>query len=135
MAGDELVRRLGVLMLAPAFGEHVFLLRIEQGKFANFGEITRKAAFADNWKRPCRHDSNPLSQTTARTCSCTSYQGANAFWMKRIPYSGRIWVSGAPIARRPKRHSCGVSERKTLTRSAKSAGQGDSKRSFACRVG
>jgi hypothetical protein len=40
------MRRFGILMLTPAFGEHVFLLRVEQRKFADFGEIARKAAFA-----------------------------------------------------------------------------------------
>src|SRR2546423_15385533 len=76
MAGDELMRRLGVFMFAPPLGKHVFLLRIEERKFANFGELTRKAAFAYDWKRPCRHVLNPLSRTTVRMCKRTSYHGA-----------------------------------------------------------
>src|SRR5204863_3552906 len=102
MAGDELMRRLGVFMFTPALGEHVFLLRIKERKFANFGEVTRKAAFAYDWKRPCRHVLNPLTRTTVRMCKRTSYHGANAPWIERIPHWQRIWASGAPIARCPR---------------------------------
>ena len=45
MAGDQPVRRLGVVMLAPALGEHVFLLRLQHRELADLLEIARKTAF------------------------------------------------------------------------------------------
>ena len=46
MRGDELVGGGGILMLAPTLGEHVFLLRLQNGELANFRQIPRKTAFA-----------------------------------------------------------------------------------------
>ena len=39
MAGDELVRGIAVAMLAPALGQHVFLLRLQHREPADFFEI------------------------------------------------------------------------------------------------
>jgi len=46
MAGDETMGRFRVFMLAPAFGEHVFLLRFQKRKLPDFGEISGKSALA-----------------------------------------------------------------------------------------
>ena len=45
MAGDELVGRGAVAMLAPALGEHEFLLRLQHRKSANFVEIPAETGF------------------------------------------------------------------------------------------
>ena len=45
MAGDELVRRVAVAMLAPALGQHVFFLRFQHREPPDFFEIAGKAAF------------------------------------------------------------------------------------------
>src|SRR6056297_341449 len=39
VAGDELMRRVGVLILDPALGEHVFLLGLEHRELADFLQI------------------------------------------------------------------------------------------------
>jgi hypothetical protein len=44
MAGDQLMRGIGVAMLAPAFGEHVFLLRLQHRELADLGEVARQVA-------------------------------------------------------------------------------------------
>ena len=46
MAGDEMARGFGVFMLLPALGEHVFVLRRQQRKLADFRQIARQTAFA-----------------------------------------------------------------------------------------
>jgi hypothetical protein len=48
MAGDELVRRVGIAMLAPALGEHVLFLRLQHGKAPDFFQIAGQPAFAGN---------------------------------------------------------------------------------------
>src|SRR5262245_66647048 len=45
MAGDELVRRIAVAMLAPALGQHVFILRFQHRKPPDFLQIAGKAGF------------------------------------------------------------------------------------------
>ena len=45
MAGDQPVGGVGVVMLGEAFREHVLLVLLQHGKFADFGEIARKTAF------------------------------------------------------------------------------------------
>ena len=39
MAGDELLCRVAIVMLAPTLGEHVFLLRFQHREFADLGEV------------------------------------------------------------------------------------------------
>ena len=43
MAGDEPVRGLVVAMLAPTLGEHVLVLRLQQGEPPDFFEIAGEA--------------------------------------------------------------------------------------------
>src|SRR5215831_4405623 len=45
MAGDELVRRVAVAMLAPALGQHEFVLRFQHGKPPDLLEIAGEAGF------------------------------------------------------------------------------------------
>ena len=51
MAGDQLVRGVAVAVLLVALGEHVFLVRLEHRKLADFGEIARQAGFAGGNRR------------------------------------------------------------------------------------
>ena len=46
MAGDELVRGVAIVVLAPTLGEHVFLLGFQHRKLADFAEVTGKAGFS-----------------------------------------------------------------------------------------
>jgi hypothetical protein len=46
MAGDKVMCRVAIVMLAPAFGEHVFLLGFQHWKFADLGEVSGKAGFS-----------------------------------------------------------------------------------------
>ncbi|MGX1227616.1 hypothetical protein AB7M71_000708 [Bradyrhizobium japonicum] len=46
MAGDELVRRVAIVMLTPTLGEHVFLLGFQHRELADLGEVARKAGFS-----------------------------------------------------------------------------------------
>ena len=48
MAGDELVRGVAVAMLLVTLGEHVFFLRLQHRKAADFFEVAGEAAFAGN---------------------------------------------------------------------------------------
>ena len=59
MAGDELVRGVAVAMLAPALGQHVFLLRFQHREPADFFEIAGQAGFGrqDRQGRGTGHDS------------------------------------------------------------------------------
>jgi hypothetical protein len=43
MAGDELVRRIAVAMLAPALGEHEFLVRPQHRELPDLFEIMGKS--------------------------------------------------------------------------------------------
>src|ERR1700680_2784867 len=45
MAGDQLVRRIAVAMLAPALGQHVFILRFQHREPPDFFQVTGKAGF------------------------------------------------------------------------------------------
>jgi len=45
MAGDELVPRITITVLAPALGQHEFVLRFQHRKPPDFLEITGKAEF------------------------------------------------------------------------------------------
>ena len=45
MRGNKLMRRAGILVLAPALGEHIFLLRLQHRKTPDLSEITSKPAF------------------------------------------------------------------------------------------
>ena len=60
MAGHQAVGRLGVLMLAPALGQHVFLLRVEQGKFADLGQVMPETAFIGQCRKRAACHSNPF---------------------------------------------------------------------------
>ena len=52
MRGDELVRRLAVAMLAPALGEHVFLLRLQHREPLDLLQVAGKPRLArDDGKR------------------------------------------------------------------------------------
>src|SRR3954467_9074278 len=59
MGGDQLVGGLGVLMLAPALGKHVFLARLQHGKPADLLEITGEIAFGADGRQcgQCGHGS------------------------------------------------------------------------------
>src|SRR6202021_1962040 len=63
MAGDELVRRVAVAMLAPALGEHVLVLRLQHREPADFFEVAGKAGFGRQDRQCCRtgHDSALLT--------------------------------------------------------------------------
>jgi len=67
MAGDELVRRLGVLVLEETLGEHVFFLRFQHWELANFSEVTVETVLAGRNRRQFHlgHDSTPLSRKSA----------------------------------------------------------------------
>src|SRR5438132_7246943 len=43
MAGNKVMCRVAIVMLAPALGEHVLLLGFQHGKFADLGEVPGKA--------------------------------------------------------------------------------------------
>jgi hypothetical protein len=40
MAGDKVMCRVAIVVLAPAFGEHVLLLGFQHRKFADLGEVS-----------------------------------------------------------------------------------------------
>ena len=48
MAGDELVRGVTVAVLAPALGQHVFLLRFQHREPADFFKVPGQTAFGGN---------------------------------------------------------------------------------------
>jgi hypothetical protein len=50
MASDETVRRIPVAMLAPALGEHVFLLRFQHGEPPDFLQIAGQAGFGREYR-------------------------------------------------------------------------------------
>ena len=51
MAGDQLVGGLGVAMLAPALGEHEFLLRLQQRELADLLQVAAEVAFRRQGRR------------------------------------------------------------------------------------
>jgi hypothetical protein len=54
MAGDKVMCRVAIVMFAPTLGEHVFLLGFQHRKFADLGEVSRKAGFSiENRQRSC----------------------------------------------------------------------------------
>ncbi len=58
MRGDELVRSVAVAMLAPALGEHVFLLRLQHRKLSDLFEVARQSAMRANTRQTsCGHES------------------------------------------------------------------------------
>jgi hypothetical protein len=59
VAGDEFLRRVAIVMLAPTLGEHVFLLRFKHRELADLGEVAREAGFSvENRQCSCAgHDS------------------------------------------------------------------------------
>ena len=58
MRGDKLMRGVAVIMLAPAFGEHVFLLRLQHRKLSDFFEVARQSAMRANTRQTsCGHES------------------------------------------------------------------------------
>ena len=46
MAGDKVMCRVAIVMLAPALGEHVFLLGFQHRELADFGQVTGKTRFS-----------------------------------------------------------------------------------------
>ena len=40
MAGDKVMCRVAIVMLAPTLGEHVFLLGFQHREFADLGEVS-----------------------------------------------------------------------------------------------
>ena len=46
MAGDELMCRVAIVVLAPTLGEHVLLLGFQHGELADLGEVTGKTGFS-----------------------------------------------------------------------------------------
>src|SRR6476620_5419491 len=46
MAGDKVMCRVAIVMFAPAFGEHVFLLGFQHREFADLGEVSGKTGFS-----------------------------------------------------------------------------------------
>src|SRR4029078_6532206 len=66
MAGDELVRRVAIVMLAPTLGEHVFLLRFKHGELADLGEVAREAGFSvENRQGSCAGHIAPSTSVQA----------------------------------------------------------------------
>ncbi len=62
MAGHQFLGGFGVFMFLPAFGEHVFLARIQKRKLPNLGEIAGKPAFAlQCWNATTAQIPNSLS--------------------------------------------------------------------------
>ena len=59
MAGDEPMRRVAVAVLAPALGQHVFLLRFQHREPPNFFQVSGKAGFTRQDRQSCSlgHDS------------------------------------------------------------------------------
>jgi hypothetical protein len=61
MAGDKVMCRVAIVMFAPTLGEHVFLLGFQHRKFADLGEVSRKAGFSiENRQRSCTGHSSAL---------------------------------------------------------------------------
>src|SRR5690606_20917407 len=56
VARDELRRRLGILVLGVALGEHVFLLRREDRKFLDLGQVAVEALLAAERRDAGRSD-------------------------------------------------------------------------------
>jgi hypothetical protein len=54
MAGDELVRRVAVAVLAPRLGQHVLLLRLQHREPPDLFEIPRQTAFGGNHRHSRR---------------------------------------------------------------------------------
>ena len=67
MAGDEVMCGVAIVMLAPALGEHVFLLGFQHRKFTDLGEVSRKAGFSvENRQASCTGHSAPSSGSGPR---------------------------------------------------------------------
>src|SRR5262245_4045786 len=92
-------------MLAPALGQHVLFLRIQQGKFADLREVTRKAAFADDRKRSC-HTHVPFILGPPRfTPDNRHAKPASLLLLTHVglsvsPMCGKIWAWESAITRR-----------------------------------
>src|SRR5580704_6004697 len=56
MAVDEPMRRVAVVMLAPALGQHVFFLRLQHGKSSDCLKIPRETGFSRENRRVRGHD-------------------------------------------------------------------------------
>ena len=61
MAGDELMGRIAVVMLAPTLCQHVLLIRLQHGEVADFLEVTVQAVFAGQCGQFLRSHSDPWS--------------------------------------------------------------------------
>src|SRR6185312_16959547 len=53
MAGDKLVRGVAIAVLAPIFGEHVFLLRLQHWEPPDFFQIPTQSAFSGDDRQRC----------------------------------------------------------------------------------
>jgi hypothetical protein len=61
-----LVRSIAVAMLAPALGEHVFLLRLEHRKLSDFFEVARQSAMRTYTRQTPGHESpSPAASAAA----------------------------------------------------------------------
>ena len=53
MTGDQAMRGLGILMLAPTAGEHVFLVRFQHRELANILQIAREISLGADHRHGC----------------------------------------------------------------------------------
>ena len=80
MAGHELLRRIGVAMLAPTLGQHVLLARLEHGELANLLKIPRQVPFGRDGRqcRGGRHSGRLLSEcdheSNRKSGACPDYR-------------------------------------------------------------
>ena len=61
MAGDQLVRGMEVVVLAPALGQHVLLALLQHREAADLAEIARKASALGGYDRKTGHAVEPWS--------------------------------------------------------------------------
>src|ERR1700730_1141198 len=75
MAGDELVRRISVPMLAPARGEHEFLLRPQHRELPNVLEIAGKSSFSGRERYSCELQGHWSISIEATSCCLYNDRG------------------------------------------------------------
>src|ERR1700724_2769374 len=76
MAGNELVRRIAVPMLAPALGEHEFLLRTQHRELPNVLEIVGKRSFSGRERYSCELQGHWSISIEATSCASTMIEDA-----------------------------------------------------------
>src|SRR6202030_4763592 len=67
MAGDKVMCRVAIVMLAPALAEHVFLLGFQHRELADLGEVSGEAGFSvENRQGSCTGHLAPSSGSGPR---------------------------------------------------------------------